>query len=289
LRDFEASTLAFDEYPAPLNFLMVNGQGMTRKTPVTKTMAHLPLALLQRPPERMLIICFGMGTTFRSAMSWGIQVDAVDLIPAVPRMFDIFFPDAGALLKSPRGRIIIDDGRRFLERTSETYDVISIDPPPPVEAAASSLLYSREFFQAAKRHLRPGGILQHWSYDLEQHGTGASILKAARATFPFVRTFVSFEKLGVHFLCSDRPIVLTGAAELASRLPEAAARDFVEWGPYSTAQDQFAQLLGSQEAPTNILATGPDSPVLTDDHPFNEYFLVRSRFPAFWSWWVHRP
>src|SRR5207247_6275351 len=63
---------------------------------------------------------------------------------------------------SPLSHIIIDDGRRYLERTEEQYDVILIDPPPPVEAAGSSLLYSEQFYAAAKRRLRPGGILEHW-------------------------------------------------------------------------------------------------------------------------------
>jgi len=200
-------------------------------------------------------------------------------------MFDIFYSDADRLLKDPQGRIIIDDGRRFMERSSGSYDVITIDPPPPLEGAATSLLYSREFFRTAKRHLRPGGILQHW-IPVAKHGTSASILRAARESFTYVRIFVSLEGWGVHVLCSDSPIATADAAELAARMPAAAARDFVEWGPQATARDQFAKLLNNEVDPAIVLATGPDALILTDDRPFNEYFLVRSRFPAFWSWWV---
>jgi hypothetical protein len=49
--------------------LLVNGIGMTVLIPVTKVMAHLPLALLPRRPESAMVICFGMGTTYRSLMS----------------------------------------------------------------------------------------------------------------------------------------------------------------------------------------------------------------------------
>jgi hypothetical protein len=49
--------------------LIVNGQGMTYLTPITKMMAHLPLASLDHPPANGLVICFGMGTTFRSMAS----------------------------------------------------------------------------------------------------------------------------------------------------------------------------------------------------------------------------
>ena len=123
--------------------LLVNGTSMTVLTPITKMMAHLPLAFLPRPPRNALVIAFGMGTSHRSLLSWGIPATAVELIPSVPALFGYFHPDGPGLLASPRSRVVIDDGRRFLERSSEQFDVITIDPPPPVEAAGSSLLYSR--------------------------------------------------------------------------------------------------------------------------------------------------
>ena len=49
--------------------LLVNGFNMTWLTPDNKYMVHLPLAMMQRPPQNGLIICFGMGTGFRSMMS----------------------------------------------------------------------------------------------------------------------------------------------------------------------------------------------------------------------------
>jgi len=58
--------------------------------------------------------------------------------------------------------IVHDDGRRFLDRSTGLFDLISIDPPPPVEAAGSTLLYSRDFFASAKRKMEPGAILETW-------------------------------------------------------------------------------------------------------------------------------
>src|SRR5262249_13656617 len=52
--------------------LYVNGVGITVLTPATKLMAHLPLAFHAPPPKDALVICFGMGTTLRSLLSWGI-------------------------------------------------------------------------------------------------------------------------------------------------------------------------------------------------------------------------
>ena len=122
--------------------LLVNGYGMTILTPITKMMAHFPLASLDHPPRSVLIICFGMGTTFRSAISWGISTTAVELIPSVPKLFTFYHPDGAKVLASAWAHVVIDDGRRYLKRTLQQYDAIIIDPPPPVPAAGSSLLYS---------------------------------------------------------------------------------------------------------------------------------------------------
>src|SRR5439155_18028652 len=66
--------------------LLVNGYGMTVLTTISKIMAHLPLASLEQPPRQVLVICFGMGTSFRSTTTWGAPVTAVELIPSVPTL-----------------------------------------------------------------------------------------------------------------------------------------------------------------------------------------------------------
>ncbi|HET9314194.1 MAG TPA: hypothetical protein VFQ51_01345, partial [Vicinamibacteria bacterium] len=141
-RDHAATVIATGEGAA--RRLLVNGQGMTHLTPITKMMAHLPLASLQEPPRRALVVCFGMGTSFRSLASWDIEATAVELVPSVAELFGYFHADGPALLRKPDLHVVVDDGRRFLERTRESFDVITVDPPPPVEAAGSSLLYTRE-------------------------------------------------------------------------------------------------------------------------------------------------
>jgi spermidine synthase len=259
--------------------LLVNGTGMTWLTPVTKYMSHLPLAMMSHPPQKGLVICFGMGTSFRSMLSWGISTTSVDLIPSVPALFGYFHTDAASLLKSPQARIVVDDGRRFLDASSETYDVIVVDPPPPPSAPGSSLLYSREFYEIVKQHLTPGGILETW-YPASQgdFATAASIAKALRGAFPHVRAFFSVDSFGIHFLASMEPMPMSPSATLASRLPSAAAVDFIEWGPEADVQKQFQTILDRQVAIDKIVALAPRTPALRDDEPINEYYLLRSWF-----------
>ncbi len=127
-RDYTATVVCATVQERKL--LLVNGIGITSLTPITKFMAHLPLSFHAGKPESALAICFGMGTTYRSLLSWGVKTDAVELVPSVRDVFSYFFADAESLISNPRGRIIIDDGRRFLMLAKEKYDVITIDPPP---------------------------------------------------------------------------------------------------------------------------------------------------------------
>jgi predicted membrane-bound spermidine synthase len=270
LRDNTATVVAaFDQGHARL---IVNGQGMTYLTPITKMMAHVPLALLDHPPTRGLVICFGMGTTYRSMLSWGISTTVVELVPSVPKVFGLFHPDGPRLFQSPLSRLIIDDGRRFLERTRESFDVIAIDPPPPVQAAGSSLLYSRELYETIRKRLAPGGILQQWLPEGDDVVQGA-VLGALRESFRFLRVFRSLEGTGLHFLASDRPIAMRPVAALVRRMPAPAVRDMMEWGPAPTPERQMALIIDRLIATDASTRTGARA--MEDDRPVNEYFLLR--------------
>jgi len=271
-RDYSATVMAVGA--GKNRQLLVNGVGMTKLVPITKMMAHLPLAFLDRPPRQVLVICFGMGTSFRSARSWGVRTTAVELIPSVPQLFHYFHADASAVLSSPDAVVVIDDGRRFLERSNERYDVITVDPPPPVEAAGSSLLYSTEFYALVRERLQPWGILQQWLPAGDQP-TVSSFTRALTSSFPHVRVFSSVSGWGAHFLASGQPIAKLTAAEAATRLPPAARDDLLEWGPHASAEAQFAAVTDAEIPPARLVDIAPGAPVLHDDRPINEYFLVR--------------
>ncbi len=272
-RDYTATIIATG-YGREGKRLLVNGIGITNLTPETKLMAHFPLAFLARKPSNALDICFGMGTTHRSLLSWGISSTAVELVPSVPSLYGYFHSDGPELLKSPESHLIIDDGRFYLERSDQTFDVITIDPPPPVEAAGSSLLYSKEFYAAAKRRLRDGGILQQWLPNGDP-ATIASVAKALQESFPYVRAFGALQGQGFHFLASLSPLPHESASTLASRVPARAAVDLLEWGPFRTTQEQFAAVLIHEVSLETLIRLDPGVPVLQDDRPVNEYFLLR--------------
>lgn len=260
--------------------MLVNGVSITHLTPITKMMVHFPMAHL--PADRLdgakgLVLCMGMGTSFRSLMSWGVDATAVELVPSVPEFFSYFFPDATALLSAParRGRIIIDDSRRFLDRSSEMFDLITIDPPPPVEAARSSLLYSKEFYRSVLRRLNRGGILHTWlpGGDAE---TQSAVTRSLLESFAHVRTFGSVEGWGLHYLASQEPIPRISPPDLVARMPPTAVVDMTEWNGH-TPEEYFSTMMENEIDPRLLLIPeGSDrAGALTDNRPVNEFFLIR--------------
>lgn len=272
-RDSTATVIAYGE--GMQRRLLVNGMGMTSLTPITKMMAHLTLASLDHTPRSALVICFGMGTTFRSVVSWNISGTAVELVPSVPKLFSYYHADAATVLSSSQAHVVIDDGRRFLERSPAKYDAIILDPPPPVQTAGSSLLYSQDFYTVAKTRLQSGGILQQWLPEADD-ATQAAVARSIKNSFPYIRVFQGMDGWGWHFLASDRPIPVRSAAELVARMPESAIEDMMEWGPAKSPEAEMQLLLAHESSTDEIIALSPQTAPLTDDRPINEYFLLRT-------------
>ncbi len=209
-------------------------------------------------------------------LSWGISSTAVELEPSVLEEFPYFHADGEQLLRSSRSHVVVNDGRFFLERSTTLYDVIALDPPPPVEAAASSLLYSKEFYAIARRHLRPGGILQQWLSTVEDPVVMASFAKALKEIVPLRTRFLAVGKSrGCHFLASDSPFPSYSAETLASHLPPTAVADSLEWDPATDAKGQFAKLLKHELSLDDLIGPARSVPALQDDRPVNEYFALR--------------
>lgn len=271
-RDHTATVVSYGE--GMDKRLLVNGIGITSQTALTKVMAHLPLAI-HGNAHSIAVLCFGMGTTYRSALTWGVNTTAVDLARSVPDAFPYYFEDAPALLTHPKGRIVIDDGRRFLHRSGTSFDIITIDPPPPLEAAGSSLLYSKDFYAVLKPRLNVGGLLQQWSPGGEQV-IDEAIARSLIDSFDHVIAVRAFEGRGTHYTASMSPIQIPSNDDLVARLPEAARRDLVEWntGDLLDARRFVAKVM-ERQVPTNTLLNPDPGIAITDDRPFNEYYLLR--------------
>jgi spermidine synthase len=256
--------------------LHVNGIGMTYKTTVTKLMAHLSLA--HHPTaQSAMVICFGQGTTVRSLLSWPVKnVTAVELSKGVVESFGQFHKDAEQILADARLKVVIDDGRRYLNRTSHKYDIITIDPPPPVSASGSGLLYTKEFLALIKEHMSAGAILQHWIFTPtnEQVYVSAS-LNAIGQSFRYVKSYKSIEKgMGIHVLASDAPLPDITPEDFRKILPDNAKHDLMEWEhelPIEEVVEKSLQPIGTE----GVIPPSLRDIFMSDDRLYNEFYAVR--------------
>ncbi|MBI3576614.1 fused MFS/spermidine synthase [Candidatus Gottesmanbacteria bacterium] len=274
LEDETAAVLGYKKNDTSDYGLLVDGIGMSVLVDETKLMAHLPL-LVHPDPKRLLVVAFGMGTTFRSGLTHDIAVDAVELVPSVPNMFPIFFTDGKSVLANPNGHIIIDDGRNYVRTTKIRYDVVTIDPPPPVNSAGTTVLYAKEFYQQTKKILNPGGIVSQWFFYGTSEDDFRMLLKSFVDEFPYILAFRSPRSLGLYLLGSELPIAINKPA-IRARLAAnpKILKDLNEWGVWHA--DNLTSLYAVDRQ--KLLTITQDVPPVTDDHPRTEYFLLRHTF-----------
>ncbi|MEW6269666.1 MAG: hypothetical protein AB1689_10265, partial [Thermodesulfobacteriota bacterium] len=197
--------------------------------------AHVPL--LFGPPARdVLVIGWASGVTVGSVAQHATveRIDAVEIEPAVIEASHLFDDVNGRPLEDPRVRVILDDGRTFLETTDRTYDVIVSQPSNPWMTGVANL-FTLEFFRAASRALRPDGRLMQWMqlYGMDPESL-AAVLAAMRAEFPFVYGFAD-QALGANvlLLAMRRPLA-PGDLPRWERLDEAVREDLRRVGNFST-------------------------------------------------------
>jgi SAM-dependent methyltransferase len=129
---------------------------------------------LATSPTHVLVIGAGNGNDVATALAHGAQ--SVDAVEIDPKLMDIgveFHPDQP--YQDPRVHRIIDDGRAFLERTDNTYDLIIFALPDSLTLIAGqsalrleSYLFTEQAIEAARNHLAPGGTFAMYNFYREQ-------------------------------------------------------------------------------------------------------------------------
>lgn len=149
--------------------IFVNGiehQNMVAAREVEKI--PLPTQIFRWLPDRtfdnVLVIGAGTGTDVAVALSHGAgHVDAVEIDPVIARIGRDYHPDRP--YDDPRVTVHVDDGRAFMRRSADRYDLIVFaltDSLTLVTSAANvrleSFLYTEEAIASARDHLTPDGI-----------------------------------------------------------------------------------------------------------------------------------
>ncbi len=143
-----------------------------------RRLGHLPM-LLHPKPERALVVGLGAGLTLRGVAEHDVDVDCVELSPGVVEAARLFGVENDRVMENPRVRFIVDDGRSHVTATRARYDVIVMDILFPM-SAGSSTVFSREYYDACRERLNPGGLVCQW---LPVHQLSLEEIRIITATF----------------------------------------------------------------------------------------------------------
>ncbi|MBN3038501.1 MAG: hypothetical protein JW869_03690 [Candidatus Omnitrophica bacterium] len=147
---------------------------------VQQMQAHLPM-LYVGDCKNVLNIGTGYGITAGTFSLYPQleSIETVEILPFLAQRQDVFGPYNFEYFKDPRVRIIVDDGRHYLNSTNTKYDVISVNVLDPY-LPGSADLFTADFWQEVKQHLKPGGVMLQliWGGDIPL------LIRGLKETFP---------------------------------------------------------------------------------------------------------
>jgi len=159
----------------------VQASSLPQDMRLQRMLGHLT-TLVPEHPRSVLVVACGAGVT-AGAASIDPRVEHLviaEIEPLVPEIVAKYFGKHNyEVVQNPKVRVEVDDARHFLNTTQEKFDAITSDPFDPwVKGAAS--LYTKEFWELAKRHLRPGGVVTVF---VQLYDSGMEAVKSEVATF----------------------------------------------------------------------------------------------------------
>lgn len=233
---------------------------------VVKMVGHLPF-FAGLPCNDVLVVGFGIGVT-TAAVASHREVKRIDCVELVSGLKGVayFYSDLNhGIERDPRLKVHSGDGRHFLQSTSRKFDLITTDPTHPILGSAS--LYTREYFQLCRDHLRPGGMISQY---LPLHkllpDDFKGILRTFREVFPECTVWLG------HY----HAVLLGFTGE--------ATIDFRAWSERMAAMEPDIWFYNNPYALAATLSLdgaaiagfAGEPRLLTDNHPYTEYCSLRS-------------
>jgi spermidine synthase len=272
-----AATVAVSENSIGIRSLLINGKPDASNMPTGDMrtqllLGHLPVLLLRGNAHEALVVGLGSGVTAGALGTHHLRrIDCVEIEKKVMEAASFFEIENNSILKRPYFHLIYDDGRNVVQHTSATYDVITSEPSNLWMSGVANL-FTREFFQAARGRLRPGGMLCQWIHLYQISSRDVMIfLKTFHFVFPHLSIWIVDSDMLV--LGSDQPILIDpGLIQQRLLLPEVARN--VE--PSGITVGSLLRYYAGDERMVAMM--DPSLPLNTDDRPVLEFSAPRSLF-----------
>jgi spermidine synthase len=151
-------------------------------------------AMLTHPrPEKVLVIGGGEGATLREVLKHPSVKEATmvdidgELLEIVKRYMVRWHQNS---FEDPRARLVVGDGKKFLEETQDTYDVIILDLTDPIGGTPGVQLYTKEFYELIYSKLTDQGVMVTQATSTRYNIDAFSIIcNTVAAVFPVARPY----------------------------------------------------------------------------------------------------
>ena len=186
--------------------------------------------------QHVLIIGAGSGSDTAIGLKYGQvgHIDAVEIDPVIARLGAQFHPEQP--FSDPRVAVHVDDGRSYLRKSTDTYDLIIFALPDSLTLTSQfsslrleSFLFTEQSFQEARQHLTPNGAIVLYNYYREDWLIRklAGMLESSFGQPPFVESFGGWGRAGVlvdgprlQTLLAQRPDLAQPYTEIRAAAPQ---------------------------------------------------------------------
>jgi SAM-dependent methyltransferase len=234
--------------------------------------------------KKVLIIGAGSGSDTAIGLKIGQvgHIDAVEIDPVIARLGREFHPEQP--FSDPRVTVHVDDGRSFLRKSTDTYDLIIFALPDSLTLTSQfsslrleSFLFTEQSFKEARARLTPDGAIVLYNYYREDWLLRklAGMLETAFGQPPYAQSFGGWGRAGVlvngprlNTLLAERPELNQPYAEIRTPAPE------LNEDPNAILLPMVGQGILAHDNPAGDSIAAPPTPA-TDDWP-----LMYLRSPA---------
>lgn len=267
--DRGATVTFFEAQSDGTRVMFVNGLYVSNTAPrIGEMMLNVPLAYHPDDgPKKVLVVGLGVGAMLKYAVEVGHEITIVELHPVVVDMFRRLNEDHQKYLQAPNVRIVQADGRNHLLHTEEKYDLILVDGSPPVYASGMVNLYSLQFAQMAKAHLREHGIFAVWFPVVCFERDLWSVVRNFAETFPAIQLYS--QPIGAN-------AIILGSPSSPSPFEldfETFAQRMARWNTPGLPPWADVNWGGIRFDEATLRKRAAAYPLVTDDRPYTEFPL----------------
>ncbi len=259
---------------------------------------QIPFAALPPGPSVLIIGAAG-GNEIMGALTYGAShVDAVELNPVTANLLrHDFYEFSGKIVDDPRVNYVQGDGRTFLARSKQRYDLIWFVAPDSYAASnaatsgafvlSESYLYTRQMIETAFDHLSDSGMMVaqfgDFAFDRRPTRTARYLTTAREALRPRVEAFD--QHVGLIVDSGENDLQKVSTILLFRGTPDAAEVDRIHGaiGKVPNSTPKFLPGADRADGLTSDLITGSDADVtaIVENYPF-QIGPIDDDQPFFW-------